>query len=248
MQDRKYIDNLTYATLLSLDGGKSSGSGFFLNFKGVDYLITARHVLFNENELRCKTILVSSQNPRGKVEDSTMFEIDVTQASIIDKKTDDVVAIIIGVISKLEFKDYITVVQEGHSKPLSIEEKDLVAIGDIEIANEAFLVGFPTSLIFQNSKHFDPGKPLLRKGIIAGINSEDNTFIVDCSAYYGNSGGPLLELNKKDELKLAGIVSRYIPFVIEWRNNREISVSHVEYLNSGYSVCVPTNRIIHLLN
>jgi len=247
MEDRTYIDNLTYATLLSLDGGKSSGSGFFLNFKGNDYLITARHVLFNEEEKRCDTILVSSQNPKSKIEDSTMFEIDVTKATIFDKKTDDVVAILIGVIVKSEFKDYVTIVQEGHFKPLSIEEKNLVFMDEIELANDALLIGFPSSLIFQNSKHFDPGKPLLRKGIIAGIYSEDNTFIVDCSAYYGNSGGPILELNRKGELKIAGIVSRYIPFVIEWRNNREISLSHIEYSNSGYSVCVPSNAIINLL-
>jgi hypothetical protein len=246
MNDTKYIDNLTYTMLLSLDGGKSSGSGFLLHFQEIDYLITARHVLFNEDKLRCESLLISSQNSRGKIESASIFELDMSIATVIDKKADDVIAIPIGIINKSEFEKYITIIQDGDSKPLSIDEKDSVLLEKIEIANDVFLIGFPTSLIFQNSKHFDPGKPLLRKGVIAGINSEDNTFIIDCSAYYGNSGGPILELNRNNDLKVAGIVSRYIPFVIEWRNNREISVSHVEYMNSGYSVCVPMNSILNL--
>jgi len=248
MIDRTILDNLTYATLLSLDGGKSSGSGFFLNLNDVDFLITARHVLFDNDKLRCETLIISSQNSRGQIDDSKMFELDMTKAQVIDSKTDDIAAIPFGSIEKSDFNEHISIVQEGNSKTFSISHKQTRLLEEIGMANDVYLVGFPTSLIFQNSKHFDPGKPLLRKGIIAGINTEDNTFIIDCSAYYGNSGGPVLELCEDNALRIIGIVSRYIPFVIEWKNNREMSVTHTEFLNSGYSVCVPINAVFKLIN
>jgi hypothetical protein len=249
MSNRKILDNLTYATLLSLDSGKSSGSGFFLSVNGVDYLITARHVLYDDDKLRCEDLLISSQNSRGQIEDSKMFEIDMKSAHVLDSKTDDVAAIKFGSIEKSEFSDHISIVQEGLSETFSInQEEQTRLLEEIRIANDVYLVGFPTSLIFQNSKHFDPGKPLLRKGIVAGINANDNTFIIDCSAYYGNSGAPILEVCEDNELRVIGIVSRYIPFVVEWKNNREMSVTHAEYLNSGYSVCVPMNAVLKLIN
>ncbi|UFH52227.1 serine protease [Spirosoma sp. KNUC1025] len=246
--NRSLLDNLTYATLLSLDYGKSSGSGFFLKFNGEDFLITAKHVLFNDSTLRCKTLTVSSQNPRSVNEDSKMFELDMTQVPVLYSKTNDVAAISFGVIENSNLNSNINLIQAGTLETISIDQNSTRRIEEIGIANEVFLIGFPTSLIFQNSKHFDPGKPLLRKGIIGGINLEDNTFIIDCSTYYGNSGAPVLELCEDNQLRVIGIASRYIPFVIEWRNNRETSVTHPEYLNSGYSVCVPMNSIFELIS
>lgn len=249
MGDRTLLTELTYATLLSLDGGKSSGSGFLLHYKDHDYLVTARHVLFDENDqIRCETLLISSQNSRGQIEDAKMIEITMTDFKVLESKPNDVSVLRLGKIATNEFEEHITLVQEGNLKPTVVDQKQIRHFDEIGIANEVYLVGFPTSLIFQNSKHFDPGKPLLRKGIVAGVNTADQTFIIDCSAYYGNSGAPVIELCEDGELRVVGVVSRYIPFVIEWRNNRETSVTHAEYLNSGYSVCIPMNAVIELIN
>lgn len=247
MDNKTLIENLTYTTLLSLDEGKSTGSGFFFQFKGTDYLVTAKHVLFEGDTLRCKSILISSQNHKGAIDNTRMFEIDATKVNIIPSPQDDIAIIPFGNLGKSQLFEHITIVQEGTITPLPINEESIQLLEDIKIANDVFLVGFPTSLIFQNSKHFDPGKPLLRKGIVAGINSLDNTFIIDCSAYYGNSGGPIIEHGEDNILRLIGVVSRYIPFVIEWKNNRERSITHNEFLNSGYSVCVPVDAVIKLI-
>lgn len=245
--NKTLIENLTYTTLLSLDEGSSTGSGFFFQHKGTDYLVTAKHVLYEGDSLRCKTILVSSQNYKGAIDNTRMFEIDATNMNVIPSPNDDIAIIPFGNLEKSQLTDHITIAQEGTITPLPIKENSIRLLEDIKIANDVFLVGFPTSLIFQNSKHFDPGKPLLRKGIVAGINSLDNTFIIDCSAYYGNSGGPIIEHGEDNTLRLIGVVSRYIPFVIEWKNNRERSITHNEFLNSGYSVCVPIDSVIKLL-
>jgi len=248
MAERILLNDLTYVTLLSLDYGKSSGSGFLLSYQNSDYLVTARHVLYDNDELRCKSVLISSQNSRSKNEDSKMFDIKVSDSILLDNRSTDVAIIPLGNIAKMELKEYVDMVQVGTLQPLSINQHQLRLLNDIGIANEVYLVGFPTSLLFQDSKAFEPGKPLLRKGIVAGINWEDGTFIIDCSAYYGNSGGPVIELCEDNQLRVIGIVSRYIPFVIEWRNNREMSVIHAEYANSGYSVCIPIDAVLNLIN
>jgi hypothetical protein len=42
-------DNFSFSTFLSVDFGDSSGSGFRINHNGKDYIITARHVVYNKN-------------------------------------------------------------------------------------------------------------------------------------------------------------------------------------------------------
>ncbi len=236
------LSNLSFATFLSLDYGKSYGSGFKLTYGNVTYLITAKHVLFNdEGNERCEKILVTSQNSRGRQEDAQTIVIDATKLTIYNSSSSDVAII------RMEENEFNHVEQLGVNI-VSIQIEDSKMINEIEIANEVYLIGFPTSLIVQGAPNFDINKPLLRKGIVAGINNLDNTFIIDCSAYYGNSGSPIIEKQADSSLKLIGLVSKYIPFVTEWRNNREPSISHVEFSNSGYTVCVSMDEILLLIN
>ena len=240
--DKEFLSNLSYATFLSLDQGLSSGSGFHLNYKERTYLVTAKHVLFDDGDnLRCKTLLVTSQNSRGIETEARNIIIDTTKAKVLRSLKDDVAAVLI------ETAEHISIEQEGINT-ISIDSDSTRVLDEIGISNEVFLVGFPTSLIFQGANYFEVNRPLLRKGIVAGINNKDNTFVIDCSAYYGNSGGPIIELGDDKTLKLIGLVSRYIPFVTEWKNNRESSISHTEFSNSGYSVCVPINAVFDLLD
>jgi hypothetical protein len=240
--DKEFLNNLSYATFLSLDHGLSSGSGFSLNYKERTYLVTAKHVLFDDGDhLRCKTLLVTSQNSRGIETEARNIIIDTTKAQVFKSINADVAAVLI------DTGEHISIEQEGKNT-ISIDSDATRVLDDIGISNDVFLVGFPTSLIFQGSNYFEVNRPLLRKGIVAGVNNKDNTFVIDCSAYYGNSGGPIIELGDDKTLKLIGLVSRYIPFVTEWRNNRESSISHTEFSNSGYSVCVPINAVFSLLD
>ncbi|HXD92132.1 MAG TPA: trypsin-like peptidase domain-containing protein [Bacteroidia bacterium] len=240
--DKEFLSNLSYATFLSLNHGSSAGSGFRLSYKGATYLITAKHVLFDEkDDLRCETLLITSQNSRGVENDIRNIVIDMMHAKTYKSDENDIAAVLI------ETADYITVQQEGENI-INADSESTRPLDQIGISNEVFLVGFPTSLIFQDSQYFEVNRPLLRKGIIAGVNAKNKTFIIDCSAYYGNSGGPIIELCEDGLLRLIGIVSRYIPFVTEWKNNREPSISHTEFYNSGYSVCVPIDAVFLLLD
>ena len=235
------IDNFTYATFLSLDYGKSSGSGFSLRYRDCEYIVTAKHVLINENgDIRENTLLVTSQNYIGELDDARTIEIELDAINVIFSETEDIAVISLG------NNEHYNIQQEGNNI-VQVTVDDISKLEDIQISNDVLLVGFPTSLYMEGAKFFDINRPLLRKGIIAGINEKDNTFIIDCPAYYGNSGGPVLDSTDKNDLKIIGLVSRYIPFVTEWRNNREQSFSRQEFSNSGYAVCIPLDNIFELL-
>lgn len=235
-------ENVSYSAFLSLDSGSSTGSGFILSFKGNEYIVTAKHVIFNDDGLRCKSLLITSQNHLGEIEDAKTIVIDdIEKIDIIKSPNSDIIAI------ALRNSAHYRIEQEGKNI-ISIEETDIDKLEDIKIANNILLVGFPTSLIVEGARFFDVNRPLLRKGIVAGINSKDNTFIIDCPVFYGNSGGPIVEYKTNGEMKLIGIVSKYIPFVTEWRNNRENAFARQEFSNSGYAVCVPVSDILTLLN
>ena len=165
-------ENFSYATFISLSPGSSTGSGFMLSLNEKKYVITARHVLFDDNEkLRCKSILITSQNHLGEIEDAETIVIDfVENIKIFKSENYDIAAI------ELASEDNYRIEQEGKNI-VSIQEADIDFLENIIIANNILLVGFPTSLIIENARFFDVNRPLLRKGIIAGINNKDNTFI-----------------------------------------------------------------------
>lgn len=236
----------TFSALLSLDYGNSSGSGFKLCYNNRLYLVTAKHVLYNEeNQLRCNSVVMTSQKIRGIETDSRIIEIDMQTAQVFASAVEDVAIVLLEIDSVPEA--CVTIVQEGTLETLSLEINNPKNINEVDIASNVLLVGFPTSLIFQETKYFDISRPLLRKGIIAGFNQADNTFIIDCPSYYGNSGGPVLLEEENSSYLLIGLVSRYIPFMVTWKNNRESSITHTEFSNSGYSVCIPISAVITLI-
>lgn len=146
----------------------------------------------------------------------------------------------------LKAKDYIEPILLGKSG-VSVDREATRSINDIQIANDVYLMGYPISLGIQKNSFFDYTKPLLRKGIIAGINLKENNFIIDCPAYPGNSGGPIIEDSEDEYFRVIGLVSKYIPYEIKWYNIRE-KIINTELANFGYSVCVPMNAVFELLD
>ena len=260
------IDNLSYAGLLVIDTNKSYGSGFRLKYNDKNYLITAKHVLFDENEkLWGKILVLTFQNPEPGVDNTTILQVDLEGAKIHSSKTSDVAVILIGYNKKLyddetplkELKTknkrsttlygetYISLLKGGQHG-VSVDPEATRNLSDIRIANDVYLMGYPTSLGLQKNEYFDYAKPLLRKGIISGINHKERTFIIDCPSYQGNSGGPVVEDCEDDYFRVIGLVSRYIPYETKWFSNRD-KIINTELTNSGYTVCVPMDEIFQLI-
>jgi len=90
----------------------------------------------------------------------------------------------------------------------------------------------------------------LRKGIVAGKNLDTKTFLLDCPAYPGNSGGPIIAVGKDDNgfesRRIIGIVTQYIPY-LEPQLNQSMQFKEFDLSNSGLSVGIPIESIDEII-
>jgi hypothetical protein len=113
--------------------------------------------------------------------------------------------------------------------------------------NDVMVFGYPTSLGLQQLPKLDIHRPLLRKGIVAGTNPEKKSIILDCPSYFGNSGGPVLEIDREPletHLKIIGVISQYVPFV-DAGGSKTFMMQVVS--NSGYSIATPMDFVLELV-
>ncbi len=240
------LKDYTYATFLRIDFGESTGSGFRVILESKEFLITAKHVVYEitYNNLGVITketlkgdILLTSMNYDGAVPFAYSANVNLANSKILTFPEKDIV-----LIELVEGVNYDITEKGLDISPVNAADLDIFA--NIEIASNVYIVGFPSSLV--DPKDFEVERPLLRHGIVAGINSKNNTFIIDSPAFYGNSGGPVLQRNEKG-IFIIGLVSRYIPFVTDWFNSREQNYTRQEFYNSGYAICEPLDDIINYL-
>lgn len=111
-------------------------------------------------------------------------------------------------------------------------------LDDVIVGNQVVVFGYPLS-ITKSDPWLDIGMPLLRKGVVAGINKELKAIILDSPAYKGNSGGLVIEIERVSltevKYRAIGVVTNLVPYRYDW----------VE--NSGYSVAVPMDFVEELL-
>lgn len=228
------ITNFSFSTFLSVDFGDSLGSGFRLRINDVDYIITARHVIYNKETL-LTDLWIKSRNYFGTEAHGFSAKINLTAENVIAFENYDIVAI------KL-LPQYNYEIQNAGMDISIATIEDTGNFESISIASNIFLIGFPSSLTVDN--FYDVDRPLLRTGIVAGKNIDNGTFIVDSVAYYGVSGGPIVEVDLEKNIKIVGIVSRFVPFITEWKNKHESSISRQDFFNSGYAVCIPLDQVL----
>lgn len=242
------------AALISL--GNSSGSGFFYKTVNKAYLVTAKHVLFNDaNILRAEEIEIVTQTKESYDESVFRYRIDLQIAQTFVHNVCDVAVIIIADTSvkngELNYVAGVERIEKGFSRGVLASRENIELLNEVLVSNDVFVSGYPTSLGTNNYKQFDINKPLLRKGIVANIYRESNTIVLDCPVYGGNSGGPVMQPfydgDNKIHYKIIGVVSQFIPFVQRWRNDRD-RIDHIEYLNSGYSVATSMDMVLEIID
>ena len=126
-----------------------------------------------------------------------------------------------------------------------LDKSFLKKFDELLVGNTVFTFGYPT-VITKNNPLLDIKLPLLRKGIIAGKNNALNIIILDSPVFYGNSGGLILEVEKivdgqkySEKYQAIGIITNFVPLLQRDSINIE---------NSGYSIGVPMDSLIELLN
>lgn len=255
------VNALSYPVLVVLED-KSSSSGFYIVDNSNVYFVTARHSIFNKNNtLKSKTIILSSccnTDISKKIEFKINLE-ELLKAKLIQYHTiHDVAIVYMGKNILLNNGNTALSFSENFIQRLSDEcniclsdTKWIEKFDDVKIGNEVFIFGYPNSLGLVSEQQIDYNMPLLRKGIVAGMNVHKKTIVLDCPAYQGNSGGPVLIVEKLDNSKTTflpiGIVTQFVPFVEKWVNDKYENVTNTTISNSGYSIVEPIDIVLELL-
>lgn len=254
------IDPRIRASSILIQSKSGSGSGFFLQDTSTKYLYlaTASHVLISNTPPPSlpDTILITGYRENVDADSTYNFKLTISDCFksgnlLFDQKND--VAIIrfaklidMGNYAAIQYPSYVIKL----TKETKIESWPIelcVSIEEIIAGSDLFVIGFPQSLGLQGN--FDMNRPLMRKGIVAGKDLKLNRIIGDGAVYFGNSGGIAVAIHFKNnifDLRLAGLVSQYIPFdesLFDKRGNQR----SVDYRNSGYSVIIPSNSILSLI-
>ena len=247
-------NNLSYPVFITLKSG-SAGSGFFLHTKKFMYLVTAKHVLFDANGalFSGNADLVSySTDPQAVLTNHMSLDLSVllSNGQLIKHKNRDVAIIRLAEFWKdnrtrpLDGVAYVTMSREG---TVGVALNSLKKFDEVLVANEIYLFGFPVSLGLQNHPQLDMGRPLLRKGIVAGLNSSQHSIVLDCPVYPGNSGGPVLEVETDGQggrhFRVIGIISEFVPYIANDLNHAALNTG----LNSGYSIATPIDFVLDIL-
>ncbi len=253
-------DNLAYPVLITLKNG-NQGSGFFLYAGNASFLVTARHVLFKEKTddlLDFDAEILSypkDPNEKGKNE----FTVDLRalkENGALKRHLDhDVAVIMIATDDKSGQKIMkpvkgVSIRQLAKSGVLSVIEESIKRFSEVLMANQVFIFGYPTSLGLETIPQIDYLRPLLRVGIVAGTNDQTKTIILDCPAYGGNSGGPVLEVDQVPsgarEFRPIGLVSQFVPAIERWINEPH-GYTNTNVYNSGYTVATPMDFVLELV-
>jgi hypothetical protein len=133
---------------------------------------------------------------------------------------------------------------------LSVVKESIKHFSEVLMANQVFIFGYPTSLGLKTIPQIDYLRPLLRVGIVAGTNDQTKTIILDCPAYGGNSGGPVLEVEEERsgarKFRPIGLVLQFIPAIERWKNEPHGDTNTSVY-NSGYTVATPMDFVLELV-
>jgi hypothetical protein len=255
----RYIpeDNLSYPVLIEI--GTGSGSGFYFYSGNKLFLVTALHVLYKVDDLnkplRGNLLKLTSYDRNPLIQTPIELHVDLTAAIIRKDNSKDIVLVEIANIrtagdrSALELLTGVRRLGTNETSIVGVPTDHLKRFADVLISNESFILGYPNSLSSTQQPQIEPKKPLLRKGIVAGLNNSNQTIILDCPVYFGNSGGLAMEVEQIDLTQkrfwIIGVVSQFIPFIEEMQS-RQMGYINRNFENSGYSVVVPIDTILEL--
>lgn len=254
------INNLSYPVKIIV--GDSTGSGFFVKNDGDIYLISAKHVIYKQGSLAPineKLKIIAYAFLDAEIQTTPhIYDVDISILTLdgnigIDPSL-DIVVIKLGSENETNFIKFIkgwSISQNSNGALIHYNLSGARKFNEIEITNDVFVLGYPTSLSSADMGQLDYDAPLVRKGIIGGKNQNNKTIILDCPVYGGNSGGMVLEINHGANgaflIHLVGVVVQFVPYVDLWQNVRTPNLINTSYQNSGYSIALPVDFIFTLI-
>jgi S1-C subfamily serine protease len=252
-------DNLAYPVLLTI--GNTAGSGFYLNTDNAVYLVTAKHVLFDPaQKLIDSHVTLLSYSKDSKDATHNFLSADLTalrdNGDIRPHPSEDVAVIKLFTLRQSDDPNNgffakpepgVTISQQSTQGIVGAKSEIVKLFADVIAGNDVMVFGYPSSLGLQELPQLDNHRPLLRKGIVAGTNPDKHSIIIDCPSYPGNSGGPVVEIDREAfqaKLYIIGVVIQYVPFV--QTGGAQTFVMQFAS-NSGYSIVVPMDYVMELI-
>jgi S1-C subfamily serine protease len=254
-------DNLAYPVQVLAQGG--GGTGFFVRRDRDLFLVTARHVLVNplteqpwapeatlralSKDLKETAVTVIHLNS-GQLEDGRQIRTDAVR---------DVAVVRLGTLTSDGMNTTPGVVVTDRSKGGIIVApfEYLTRHNAVDISSQIFMLGYP-SIGVTGAAQIDRTRPLVRSGIVAGVNAALKTIIIDAPVNHGNSGGPVVQLSRTNRLRIIGIATQFVPVPEDVLALNPDSASGppdsssrtlLALGNSGYGVVASADAIIDLI-
>lgn len=261
---KEVINMFTNSTVL-IRHERGSGSGVVVADTNAVYLISARHVLIDVNKLGEFSLIANQASIYSYKKDAfagsrDSFKLNLNYLTqngdlIFDPKNDVVILRLAKVTShKMGSAGFLSVTEKYSPGIIKLSNASLpgiyidflVSMDEVNPGDDAFMFGYPQSLKV-GTFDYDYERPLLRKGIVAGIDKNLQTIIVDCPSYQGNSGGPVFEFGfRHEKISLIGIVSRSV-LLVERMTNQYYQYDNINVTNSGYTVVIPMQIVKNLI-
>ena len=255
-------DNLAYPVQVVVPGG--GGTGFFVRRDRELFLVTARHVLFDVLTGRLQSPEVTLRALSKDVHESAVTVIHVNAAQLEDARqirTDeprDVAVVRLAMLRPdgLNTTPGVAVTEKSKGAIVVAPFDYLTRYADVDVSSQIFMFGYP-SVGVAGFSQIDRARPLVRGGIVAGLNAALKTIIIDAPVNHGNSGGPVVQLSRTNRLRIIGIATQFVPVPEDVLPSKPEDAAPpcpsaartlLALGNSGYGVVASADAIIELIS
>jgi len=246
-------NNLAYPVqVLVAEGG---GTGFFIR-RGSDlFLATARHVLYDIAAAQPRAREFTLRALSKDLKETTVTVMHVNAAQLADShaiRTDDqrdVAVVRLGSLrpDRLDTTPGVVVSERSRGGIIVAPFDYLTRYSEVDVSSQIFMFGYP-SVGVAGFSQIDTTRPLVRGGIVAGLNPTLKTIIIDAPVNHGNSGGPVVQLSRTNRLRIIGIATQFIPVPEDVIGQKPSDSTMLALGNSGYGVVASADAIIDLIN
>ena len=216
------------------------GTGFFMSLgENADRItfVTNQHVIENAKTLRFSVPVLDPDKTRADTNPLVMV-LPLSADSVVQCYIPD---------DSLDLA-FVTMPREGLEKKqfTSFPDSVLCDTKHLFSGQSVIFVGYPLDLSVER------GFPLLRQGMIAGIDAIRDVVYLDADAFGGSSGSPVLidfgsqvnaEFWKTHTQMLVGMITGYKPYKKQLVNPKTQQTEMIQTENSGIAVIVPAETI-----
>lgn len=246
-------DNLAYPVQIVVPNG--GGTGFFVRRERELFLVTARHVVFDQTtgRLNAPEFMLRALSKDVKETAVTVMHVNATQLQgdrqIRTDDRRDVAVIRLGTLrpERLDTTPGVVVSEKSKGGIIVAPFEYLTRYSDVDISSQIFMFGYP-SVGVAGFSQIDTSRPLVRGGIVAGLNATLKTIIIDAPVNHGNSGGPVVQLSRTNRLRIIGIATQFVPVPEDVVGVKPAESTMMALGNSGYGVVASADAIIELIS